>query len=283
MRNSKDVALVELRLVLKVATDKGRQEVLAAVAAGALAVALDLEGPALGQLLAGDARDQRVLRVEGGDPAPQRVAAQQDVDLGDLADDAVVLLAVVDGLDGALLVDARGHEAEGPPEGHLAQHVEGEEVQPVAEVDDGVAAGETRLLEAGDRGVGAELVEPAHEEVDGVVDEGAELAHRRHRVRHVGYLLLHRVHVLAHLSEDIRVLRRREHRVEVRLVEALAGREDVSSDHGRGERELVGSDAHDGSVLAVQGDVVEMRAFGGRGHEFPDTRAGSQEGAWVVS
>lgn len=129
-------------------------------------------------------------------------------------------------------------------------------MQPVAEVDDGVAAGEPGLLEARDCGVGAELIEPADEVVDGVVDEGAELAHGRHRVRHVGHLLLHRVHVLPRLREDVRVLRRREHVVEVRLVEALARREDVARDQGRRERELVGRDSHDGAILAVQFYVV---------------------------
>lgn len=113
MCNSKDVALVELLLVLQVSLDKRRQEVLAAVAADTLSITVDLEGGALRHLLAGEAGDERVLGVEGGDPAPERVAAQEAVDLGDLAYDAVVLLAVVDGLDGVLFVDAGRQESEG--------------------------------------------------------------------------------------------------------------------------------------------------------------------------
>lgn len=148
-------------------------------------------------------------------------------------------------------------------------------MEPVAQVHDRVAAGKAGLLETGNGGVGAKLVETADEEVDGLVDEGAQLLHGGHGIRHVGHLLLHGVDVLANLGEDIRVLRRGEDRVEVRLVEALARGEDVAGDRRGRERELVRGNANDRSILAVQFDVVQMRAFRGRGLELPETRARS--------
>lgn len=288
MRNSKDVLLLELRRVLQVALDQARHEVLPAVPAGPSSLALDLEGPPLRHLLARDARDQVVRRVQRGDVLADGVAAQEDVELRHLADDAVVLLAVVYDADRVLVVRARGQEPEGPPEGHLAEHVEGEEVQPLAQVDDGARrlraaddADGIRLLgfRGGGVGVGAEGAHARDEELDGVVDEGAELAHRRHRVRHVGHLLLHRVHLLAHLGEDVRVLGRREHAVEVGLVEPLPGREDVPGDVGRGERDLIGSDADHGPVCPVEVDVVPVRVLGDDRSDLPQACAGREEGA----
>lgn len=234
-----------------------RHEVLPPIAPGPLALPLDLERPPLRHLLLGDARDEVVGRVQRRDVLADWVAPQEDVELGHLADNAVVLLAVVDGADRVLLVQPRGEEPERPPEGHLAEHVEGEVVQPVAQVQRRVrrllrGSPRRRLLGRGARGrVRAEAAHARHEQLDRVVDEGAELAHGRHGVRDVGHLLLHSVDLLTYLSEDVRVLGRREDAVKVRLVEPLAGREHVPGDLGRGEGDLVGPDADHGAVFPV--------------------------------
>jgi hypothetical protein len=74
---------------------------------------------------------------------------------------------------------------------------------------------------------GGEAVELLDEQPFGVVDEARQLLHCRHAVRRRSDALLLRVHGLARLGEDVGVLGRREHAVEVRLAEAFAHGEDV--------------------------------------------------------
>lgn len=249
--------------------DQTSEEVFSTVTASALAFFIGRERLAFTHFVQRNFRHQGVAGVDERHEFPEGVLAKQVVELGDLAHEAVVALRVVNRLDGTLDVDAGFQKSERTTEGHLAQDVEGEEVQPSTEVEDLAA---TTLVEAPAVVVPtarAELGDLAHEHLDSVVDEGAELPHRGHAVGDVGHLLLLCVHLLADLREDVGVLWRREDGVEVRLVETLPGREDVTRCCGAGDRDLVGCDPHDGAVVSVEVDKLIISPSPRRRYELP--------------
>ena len=208
MRNSKDIPLPKLFRILEMPQNQTRHQILPPIARLENRRLL-VERPPARHLLERHARDQRVLGAQPGDKLPQWVPPQQVIELGHLTYDAVVRLRIVDGLDGLVHIPPLLKEPEAAAEGHFAEHVKGKVVQPVAQVKDARVVGD----------VGIDL---ASQQLDGVVDKGAELLHGGHAVGYVGDTLLLGVHLFARLGEDVWVLGWREDAVEGSLKEAFA-------------------------------------------------------------
>ena len=283
MRDGEDITLGEFRWVFQVALDQTSEQVFPAVAASALALLVGRKRPALAHLVQCDARDKGVSGIEERDEFPEGVLAEQVVKLRDLTDEAVVTLRVIDSLDGALDVDAGLKESEGAAKGDLTQHVEGKEVQPCPEIEDLAPTSLVVTLTVVVPAAGAVLGDFLGQHLDRVVNERAQLPHSGHAVGYIGDLLLLRVHFLADLREDVRVLRWREDGVEVRLVEPLPGREHVARHYRGRDRDLVRRDPHDGAVALVQVDVVVVALAPRRRYELPEAGARGQPRPWVFS
>ncbi len=276
MGNGEDIALPEPLRILQMALDQAGHEILPPVAAPQQACAVLVKGTAVLHLLEGHLGDQSVLCRHPRDVLPQGIPPQQMIHLGDLAHDAVVGLGVVDRLDGVLDVPSLGEEAEASAESDLAEDVEGKVVKISTQIKDG--SGWSRA------GAGRhEVVHLLCQNLDRVVDEGAELLHGRHAVGYVGYALLLCVHVLADLGEDVGILRRREYAIEVGLEEPLSRAEEVPRGLRGRQRDFIRGNPHDGAVLSVEIDVMPVGVARRRRSDFPEPRERGYERARVLA
>jgi hypothetical protein len=183
-------------------------------------------------------RNESVLGCQKRHVLPQGISAKQMIHEGDLANDAVIPLRIIDCLDATIHVEAGVEEAEFAGEGHLAQdlhipnqypdrcayaiparfwrssYIKSKIVQPVPKI----------TCSAWPAGEAVELLD---EQPFRVVDEAGQLLHGGHAIRSSRNAFLLCVNRLPCLGEDVRVFGRGEDTVEVGLAEALADGENV--------------------------------------------------------
>ena len=254
MSDRKDIRLAELVRVAIVCFDQLRQQIIPS----SLDLAPETRPLALLQFIKSHARDDQLRSRH--EEAFERIATEKIVKPGDLSDQTVIPLHIINYFDTAFdistlleesiatrecdlaenltpqmsvfgLTSERfpglpfgGGETTKPSKGIDPTYVESKIVQPIAQV--------TRLTR--------ESIQLLLQQILHLIDDGHHLLHGVERVRRHGEPLHLRVLPLPDLGEDVRVLGRREDPVEVRLAEALAHREHVLGGVGAGERNGVG-------------------------------------------
>lgn len=135
MSNSEYITLPKPLRIFQVSLDQTRHEILASIAAPQQSRIILRKGLSLGHLLERHPCDQRILGAQPGDKLPQRITPQQLVQLGNLADHAVIRLRVIDRLNGVVHVTAFSEEPEASAKSDFSEDIEGEVMKEIAEIE----------------------------------------------------------------------------------------------------------------------------------------------------